>query len=341
MPFLGRFSLFITAVRSGVSGRPARLILVALFVIVGCVGTAVTPPTGAGPARASASVTSTPTPTPTPAATPSTLPTAAGPTRTPVAVPGLSTLLGDYAAGRPGDVDVAVYDAVSGATAGYRDAVAGGFDMASSVKLSILLVRLIESGNTGYLSPGDQALARRMIGVSDNDAASDLWAEDGGAAAMDDYFRAWGMTSTVAGTDGYWGLTTTTAGDQLRVLSLVAYPDAALSARSRRTADALLDGVEADQRWGVTAGVPAGASVEVKNGWLPRAAGWVVTSLGHVHGAGRDYVIAVLTRGGATEADNIATVSGLSAIAWKAASIIRRSELKDTASLRYELTATG
>ncbi|MGF7235456.1 MAG: serine hydrolase [Frankia sp.] len=296
-----------------------RVIFFSVLVIVARVGAALEP---AHAARVA------PSGTPVPSATPAAVGAA-----TPAA------LLRQYAGSRPGDVDVAVYDAVSGVESGYRDPVDDGFVMASSVKLSILLVRLAESGNTGYLSPDDTALARKMIGVSDNDAASDLWAEDGGAAAMDGYFHAWGMTSTVAGTGGYWGLTTTTARDQLRILRLVAYPNPTMSPGSRRTTVELLDRVDPDQRWGLTAGVPDDVDVELKDGWLPRASGWVTTSLGHVHGGGRDYVIAVLTRDGATEAANIATVSGLSTIAWKAATV-RCSSCRAPA-LRHELVEAG
>ncbi len=71
---------------------------------------------------------------------------------------------------------------------------------------------------------------------------------------------------------------------------------------------------------GLTGGVPArGFTVELKNGWLPRTSGWVITSLAHVHGAGRDYVMAVYTKNGPSMQSGITTVQGLSALAWKAA----------------------
>ena len=81
----------------------------------------------------------------------------------------------------------------------------------------------------------------------------------------------------------------------------------------------LLKNVTADQRWGVSGGVPAGVTVALKNGWLPLdAAGtdWQINSVGWVSGHGRDYLIAVLTTGNPSEQYGIDTINGLSALVW-------------------------
>ncbi len=235
-----------------------------------------------------------------------------------VAPTGLAARLRSYLASRPGHVSVAMYDAVAGTTAVYTDPAVAGYETASSVKLDILTALVRRAGASGRLTAREQALARRMISVSDNAAASALWADVGGAPAMNAFFARLGMHATTAGPGGKWGLTRTTGADQLAVLRAISYPGT-LSAAGRATVSGLLKTVIPAQRWGLTGGVPAGVTVELKNGWLPRTSGWVITSLAHVHGAGRDYVMAVYTKNGPSMQSGITTVQGLSALAWKAA----------------------
>jgi hypothetical protein len=80
----------------------------------------------------------------------------------------------------------------------------------------------------------------------------------------------------------------------------------------------LMEHVDAEQTWGISAGVTAGSTVALKNGWLPLdAGGWQVNSIGYVAGAGRNYVIAVLTDDD-TEANGIDFIQGLSGLIWQA-----------------------
>ena len=73
-----------------------------------------------------------------------------------------------------------------------------------------------------------------------------------------------------------------------------------------------MEKVESDQDWGVSAGVPAGTTIALKNGWLPLGpADWQVNSIGWVAGNGRNYVLAVLTRGSPTEAYGIQTIQAV------------------------------
>jgi hypothetical protein len=120
-------------------------------------------------------------------------------------------------------------------------------------------------------------------------------------------------------------LTQTTALDQLKVVNEVAYPGKLLTAASANQADSLMDHVEADQQWGVSGGVPAGVTVQLKNGWLAGAdvggtSGWNINSIGHVHGDGADYTIAVLTNDNKTMQDGINTIQALSTAAWNTVS---------------------
>ncbi|WP_307874791.1 serine hydrolase [Frankia nepalensis] len=222
-----------------------------------------------------------------------------------------------YLAARPGSVSVALYDRNTGKTVYVTKSLrSAGWETASTVKLDILAALLAKTGQSGKLTAAQQKLAKPMISVSDNASASALWNQAGGQGGMNTFFRRLGMTASAAGPGGKWGLTRTTAYDQLKVLRAVSYPGSALSASARATATALLDTVVSSQRWGLTAGVPAGVAVQIKNGWLPYDGGWVVNSLAHVHGAGKDYVMAVYTRDSVTESTGITTISGLSRLAW-------------------------
>ncbi len=179
------------------------------------------------------------------------------------------------------------------------------------------------------LSPADQALARAMIEDSDNDAATSLWNEDGGAAGLTYYDDRAGLTKTIPSAcvtcAGFslpgWGLSTTVPQDQLILLKQLVVPGPLLSGAARSYALSLMEHVAAGQRWGISGGVPAGVTVALKNGWLPLnpvATNWQVNSVGWVYGDGRDYLIAVLCAGSPTENYGIATISGLSSRVWTA-----------------------
>ena len=117
-----------------------------------------------------------------------------------------------------------------------------------------------------------------------------------------------------------WGLTTTTPADQLVLLRQLVASRSLLSAQQRQYVLGLMENVTSDQRWGVSGGVPSGVTVALKNGWLPldarrRRLADQQRRLGN--GDGRDYLMAVLSTGNATEQDGIDTISGLSALLWQ------------------------
>ena len=203
---------------------------------------------------------------------------------------------------------------------------------ASVVKLDILQT-LLARRHGAPLSSADQALARAMIEDSDNDAATSLWHADGGAAGLAAYGKQAGLRQTVPSPcvtcAGFpwpgWGLTSSVPGDQLALLRQLVAPGRhpLLTASARSYALSLMTHVTADQRWGVSGGVPAGVTVALKNGWLPLNAAstdWQVNSVGWVSGEGRDYLIAVLGAGSPSEQYGIDTISHLSALVWSALS---------------------
>ncbi len=188
---------------------------------------------------------------------------------------------------------------------------------ASIMKVDILETLLHERQDDGGLSAAETELAEDMIENSNNDDAQDLWDDEGGSGAVGAYDRLAGMTNTTPNPSGAWGLSLTTAPDQIALLRQLIVHDEILSRSSQDDELTLMGNVEADQRWGVSGGVPAGTKVALKNGWLPVTAGWQVNSIGRVSGHGRRYLIAVLTESNPTEAYGIDTITHVSAFIWR------------------------
>jgi len=240
----------------------------------------------------------------------------------------LSAAAAAYVAGRRDTVLAAVYDVRTGQT--WELGTSQAQPEASVVKLDILET-LLARPQGAALSPADQALARSMIEDSDNDAATSLWDEDGGAAGLTYYGDRAGLTQTTpsqcVNCAGFafpgWGLSTTVPQDQLTLLKqlVVPGPSPLLSVAARSYALSLMEHVTDGQRWGITGGVPSGVTVALKDGWLPldaAATDWQVNSVGWVSGAGRNYLIAVLSTGNPTEQYGIDTISALSSLVWSA-----------------------
>ena len=117
-----------------------------------------------------------------------------------------------------------------------------------------------------------------------------------------------------------WGLTTTTAQDQIDLLGKYVFPSV-LSATDRQYGLGLMEHVTPSQAWGVSAGVPPGVTVALKNGWLPLNGNgdWQVNSIGWINGDNRDYLLAVLTTGNPSEGYGIATIQQISSMVFAAA----------------------
>jgi beta-lactamase class A len=218
----------------------------------------------------------------------------------------------DYMADRRGTITVAVYDAVAGRQWWWHVDVRAY--TASIVKVDILAALMRRRGT---LTSSQRALATAMIERSDNNAATTLYRQIGGAAGLRAFDAAAGLTMTTPSSS--WGLTRTSSLDQVRLLRKLAFPNSLLSSSQRSYELYLMSHVVSSQRWGVTGGVPAGVTVSLKNGWLPlsaaRGGGWQVNSIGYVHGLGRRYVIAVLTHS-PSFSYGVATIQRLSAIVW-------------------------
>jgi hypothetical protein len=212
----------------------------------------------------------------------------------------------DWHGTEDGHLAVAVTDLQTGRTTSYGD-TDHPFATASVVKVDILATLLLQE--QGKLSSAQREVAGRMIRQSSNGAATTLWKAIGRDEGLATANATFGLTGTQGGTRGRWGATTTTTADQLRLLQVVFTDDSPLSADARTYMASLMGGVANDQDWGVTAADSRGQThAYVKNGWLPRTGGWVVTSVGKVDHEGHPLLVAALSDGGANEKRGIAAV---------------------------------
>jgi hypothetical protein len=234
----------------------------------------------------------------------------------------LAAAVGPIARADGGHVTVAVDDLNTGTQASY-----GGtreFVTASIVKVDILSTLLYRSQESHRaLTWQEDELAITMIENSDNDSASSLYSDAGGAAGVDKANRVFGLRETTAGTGPYWGLTTTSVDDQIRLLRLVFTRPSVLTATSQDYIQHLMGHVEADQQWGVPAAADHGTRFMVKNGWLPSPATglWEINSIGGVVHHHQHVLIAILSDDNASEYSGISVVEE---IARKAAGAIAR-----------------
>lgn len=240
-----------------------------------------------------------------PAAAPSATPSAE--TLTPVPTTQSPTTLSVSLAelGVSGAVSVAVYDLDDGdrLTAG-----SGSYETASIVKVDILVSLLVQ--RNGVLTTAQKALARSMITLSDNAAATSLFQAIGSTAGLNRTNTAIGLVETSAGTSGNWGLTRTTAADQIRLLTLVFTSSTVLSDASRTYVSSLMTSVSDGQDWGVTSASDDRDDAAVKNGWLQRTTTglWDVTSIGCVQASKHRLLVVVLTASGSSMSASVSTI---------------------------------
>jgi hypothetical protein len=235
-------------------------------------------------------------------------PAAAAQAQKPALPPGtvVADAVADWHRAESGHLAVVVSDLQTGRTTAYGD-TDHAFATASIVKIDILATLLLQE--QGRLGPAQKEVASRMIRQSSNGAASTLWKQIGREKGLAAANVTFGLTGTKGGTRGRWGATTTTPADQLRLLQVVFTDRSPLTPDARKYLQALMGGVAADQDWGVTAADSRGDShAFVKNGWLPRTGGWVVTSVGKVEHEGHPLLVAALSDGGSTQKKGVSVL---------------------------------
>ncbi len=188
-----------------------------------------------------------------------------------------------------------VYDVTRGRYLNYY-----GFDeyyMGSSIKVPIMLTffNMIERQGRG-ISAHEWFLLTTMIENSNNDSAFELYhSEIGGAAGVAQYLQNIGISGMFPN-DAAFGYSLTTPYAMVRLLTRL-YFGGIVSSYHRSLALSLMENVEADQRWGVGYSAPFGATVAMKNGWLPGPDGlWNVNSSGIVISNSDVYVIAAFSK---------------------------------------------
>ncbi|WP_073933679.1 serine hydrolase [Streptomyces sp. CB02400] len=225
------------------------------------------------------------------------------------------------------EVSVAVLAPDSGESASYGG---GAFDTASIVKVDVLAALLLQAQDAGRtLTAEEKTYAAAMIENSDNDSTSALWRAIGTADGLDAANERFGLTGTAGGDGPLWGLTQTTAADQVALLRQVFDAEGSqLDDASRAYVRELMERIAVGQRWGVSAAAD-GAEWALKNGWLRRSTTglWVVNSIGRVTAGGHGYLVAVLSRGSATQEEGIA----LAEAAARAAVSVFTGDAEDTA----------
>jgi hypothetical protein len=238
----------------------------------------------------------------------------------------LGTLAQTYLSGRRGQVEADVYDLSSGQQ--WTLARSAPQAAASVVNLEILEAVLSQRrAQRTVMSLTEQELTPPLIEQSDNDAATTLWGDVGGAKGMRAFDHQAGLAHTspsnclqCAGSSSPgWALTTTTPQDQITLLRQLAQPGGVLDKNDQKYALRLLENVTPPQRWGVSSGLPGGVTVALMNGWLPLNGGhsdWQVNSVGWVSGDGRNYLMALLSTGNPSEQYGIDTLNHLGAMVW-------------------------
>ncbi len=186
---------------------------------------------------------------------------------------------------------------------------------ASVFKVMVMAGTLLEAQNEGRpVTDWEMSQMIPMITESTNPEVRALWSHFDGSPWFRTQGEIFGLTQTNVVGDApgsSWGNTQTSARDQVHLLRQVLLGEGGpLNAESRSIALDLMTSVVPSQRWGVTAGVPAGWVVAQKNGF----AGVTTNSVGWVDepGESQGYVIAILTRGWANWQAGIPAVERIS-----------------------------
>jgi hypothetical protein len=213
-----------------------------------------------------------------------------------------------------GHFAVGVIDVSTGAEAVYD--AHRHFRAASLVKADILAALLLRDQNAdASLTDHEAALAVPMIEDSNDGATAGLWGLAGGGSGIAAANTSLLLSHTVLGSAGSSGMTRTTVLDQLQLLADLATASSPLTSASRDYELGLMEEVQADQRWGVSAAASAGTSYAIKDGWLPDPTLWVVNSIGVVEHDGQQLLLAVLSSGQPSEAAGIAAIQAAAAAA--------------------------
>ena len=154
---------------------------------------------------------------------------------------------------------------------------------ASVIKAQFLAGALLRAQDQGRaVSAWEHERIGPMMAVSHNPPASDLFVHLGGVGGQEHLDTRFGLTSTTS--TSKWGATVSTARDRTLLALRLLHGGGPLDAGRRAEAWRWMSSVHPTQTWGITAGVPSGWSVALKNGFYPAAGTprWRVGSSGFV-----------------------------------------------------------
>jgi hypothetical protein len=205
----------------------------------------------------------------------------------------LSPAVANYLASFGNNVGSVVYDLTRNRYYTYNQNTP--FVLASSSKVSLLVSYLwwLESQGRGP-DASENATLTNMIEHSDNNAAQLIFDRLGGSAGQAAFYQRIGVTGYVANPYG-WGWASLPPIGQVTVLTLLQ-EGKILTAKDRAYALNLMTHIEADQHMGVGETLPPGATVAMKDGWVPAPDGlWAINTSGIVTVGSETYIIVVYT----------------------------------------------
>ena len=216
-------------------------------------------------------------------------------------------------AAAPSTVSATLYDSVSGRTVTLHGS--NRVYAASTEKVPILLEALLASrgGNLNARS-AIAAYAKDMITHSDNDAATAIWRAEGRETALARLRTQLHLTGTSTTRPLYlpWDGVRTSSADMVTTLRAIVSSRAPVTRADSTLVLGLMKSVEADQAWGVSAGIRPADGVLLKNGWVPVPGhGWTVNTMGIVFSHGKYYCLAVTSTDQPSLAAGIKTVERL------------------------------
>ncbi|HWJ51241.1 MAG TPA: serine hydrolase [Solirubrobacteraceae bacterium] len=209
-----------------------------------------------------------------------------------------------FLASRAGRTSFAVVDS-TGRLSGLN--VREHFETASVVKVMFLVAYLqMLSAHRRDLSSADNALLYPMIHISDNEAASSVFAIVGNGAIAR-VARESGMTDYAPGVS-WWAYTQSTAADQARLFFAL---ERLIPRRFYAYARGLLDGIEPSQSWGFPPIARPQWQVFFKTGALPSQG--LFNEAARLERPGTTFSVAVFTDGDPSMAYGEETIEGVAA----------------------------
>ncbi len=205
----------------------------------------------------------------------------------------LSPDVAKYLASFGKNVGSVVYDMTRNQYYSYNETTP--FVLASSSKVSLMVSYLLwlESQGRGP-NASENVTLTNMIEHSDNNAAQLIFDRLGGSNGQAAFYKKIGVTGYVANPYG-WGWASLPPLGQMQVLTLLQ-EGKVLTAHDRAYALNLMNHIEADQHMGVGETLPPGATVAMKDGWVPAPDGlWAINTSGIVTAGSETYIIVVYT----------------------------------------------